>query len=187
MKENRFGRARVLSSDQMDLLHHELPEGVHRIVAQICRRTSCRVSEALKLRWRYVLDEEILLTARTVKGGKRTRSIPLHPVLKKHLLNWREVCAPLNGPDCWVCPGRNPYEPLTRQSFDYQMRQATKRLELAGVSTHSFRRSALTEGHKKGIGLRTLQALSGHRNLQTIAAYIEIDDQQKRDAVNAFS
>ena len=92
----------------------------------------------------------------------------------------------MNGPNDWVCPGRNPFEHLTRQSFDYQLRQAAKRLVIAGASSHSFRRTALSEGHKKGIGLRTLQSLSGHQNLQTLSRYIEIDEQQKRDAVNAF-
>ena len=66
MKENRFGRARVLSADQMDLIHHELPEGSSHRCSDL---QANEASESPKLnRWRYVLDEELSLPL-TTKGG----------------------------------------------------------------------------------------------------------------------
>ena len=71
MKKDRFGRARVLSTAELDLLLEALPEN-HRVLATLLRRTAARVSEGLQLKWRYVADGYVLLTAPTTKGGKKT-------------------------------------------------------------------------------------------------------------------
>ena len=51
MKKDRFGRARVLSTAELDLLLEALPEN-HRVLATLLRRTAARVSEGLQLKWR---------------------------------------------------------------------------------------------------------------------------------------
>ena len=37
--------------------------------------------------------------------------------------------------------------------------------------------------HKKGVPLRVVQKLSGHRSLDTLQRYLEVSDQDKRDAI----
>ena len=70
MKKDRFGRARVLSTAELDLLLEALPEN-HRVLATLLRRTAARVSEGLQLKWRYVADGYVLLTAPTTKVDRR--------------------------------------------------------------------------------------------------------------------
>ena len=77
MKKDRFGRARVLSTAELDLLLEALPEN-HRVLATVLRRTAARVSEGLQLKWRYVMENQLLLTAPTTKGSARTRTVPIH-------------------------------------------------------------------------------------------------------------
>ena len=84
MKKDRFGRARVLSTAELDLLLEALPEN-HRVLATVLRRTAARVSEGLQLKWRYVGDGYVLLTAPTTKGGRKTRTVPLHPKLRRQI------------------------------------------------------------------------------------------------------
>ena len=67
MKKDRFGRARVLSTAELDLLLEALLES-HRVLATLLRRTAARVSEGLHLKWRYDADGYVLLTAPTTKG-----------------------------------------------------------------------------------------------------------------------
>ena len=67
MKKDRFGRARVLSTAELDLLLEALPEN-HRVLATVLRRTAARMSEGLQLKWRYVMENQLLLTAPTTKG-----------------------------------------------------------------------------------------------------------------------
>ena len=127
MKKDRFGRARVLSTAELDLLLEALPEN-HRVLATLLRRTAARVSEGLQLKWRYVADGYVLLTAPTTKGGKKTRSVPIHPQLAAELAAWKQVVNPDNDPDQWVFPGRNPGEHLTRRGFDHALRKAASEL-----------------------------------------------------------
>ena len=88
MKKDRFGRARTLSTAELDLLLLALPDN-HRVLAHLLRRTAARVSEGLQLKWKYVLENQVLLTAPTTKGGKKTRTVPIHPQLAAELATWK--------------------------------------------------------------------------------------------------
>ena len=184
MKINRFNRARVLTTAELDALHAHLP-GPHAVVASVLRRTGSRISEALALRWKYVTPSSIVLIAPTVKGRTKTRSIPLHPLLAEELDAWKLVANPDNNPEAWVFPGRHAGEHLTRRAFDHALRRAVKELGLQGTSTHSFRRSFLTSCSQNGVPLRNIQSISGHSNLQVLANYIEVSDSDKNDCVLA--
>ena len=143
MKKDRFGRARTLSTAELDLLLSVLPHN-YRVVAHLLRRTAARVSEGLQLKWKYVLENQVILTAPTVKGGKKTRTVPIHPQLAAELATWKQVSNPNNDPDAWLFPGRNPGEHLTRRGFDHGLRKAAIKCGFEGISTNSFRRSFLT-------------------------------------------
>ncbi len=54
---------------------------------------------------------------------------------------------------------------LTRFAADKILKNACKRVKLEGVSTHSFRRTALTMMSSAGIPLRAIQKISGHNDL----------------------
>ncbi len=58
------------------------------------------------------------------------------------------------------------------------MRGACKQVGIIGVSTHSFRRSALSQISNAGIPLRIIQEISGHRNLEQLQRYLEVTDDQ---------
>ncbi|MBD2121324.1 tyrosine-type recombinase/integrase [Trichocoleus sp. FACHB-262] len=58
---------------------------------------------------------------------------------------------------------------------------------LVGVSTHSFRRTALTWMSSVGIPLRVIQEISGHRSLQALQRYLEVSELQLEGAIAALS
>lgn len=185
MKKDCYGRARVLTTAELDLLMEELPEN-HRVLATLLRRTAARVSEGLQLKWRYVGDGYVLLTAPTTKGGRKTRTVPLHPELDAELKAWARVVNPESNPDQWVFPSaRCPGEHLSRRGFDHGLRKAADRIGIVGASTHSFRRSFLTASSEAGQPLRAIQSISGHSSLTMLAAYIEISDKAKNNCVMA--
>lgn len=87
----------------------------------------------------------------------------------------------------------NPYlfpsragKPLTRFMADKILRAACKRIGIEGVSTHSFRRTALTQMCNAGIPLRHIQEISGHNDLGTLQRYLEVSPEQKRKAVSVI-
>lgn len=58
----------------------------------------------------------------------------------------------------------------------------------AGIKTssHSGRRTMATRCNEMGIGMRTIQHLLGHANIQTTALYCDVSDDQLANAVNAI-
>jgi integrase/recombinase XerD len=207
MKHDRFGQARVLSSLELGKLMECLPAGPHRVLATVMRYTACRVSEALQLRWGHVEGTAVLFPAPQTKCLK-SREVPIVPVLAQVLSEWRQewpvwamkgaadvngaagLSDVLNGPksgDLLFPSGRNPLEHMSRQCFDTALRRAAEAAGLAGVSTHSFRRSGLTSLSDAGIPLRVVQELSGHSSLTTLALYLQVTEKQKVAAAAAFA
>ena len=59
-----------------------------------------------------------------------------------------------------------------------------KRAGIAGASSHSGRRTFITTLASKGIGVRVLMHLAGHRSISTTQAYIDVNDAMMRTAVD---
>jgi integrase/recombinase XerD len=57
--------------------------------------------------------------------------------------------------------------------------------ELAGIrtSSHSGRRTFATRLNAKGVGMRTIQKLMGHKYISTTALYCDVSDEMLRNAV----
>ena len=76
--------------------------------------------------------------------------------------------------------GRAGFTPNTlAQYFHYLY----KRAGIAGGSSHSGRRTFITNLASKGVGVRVLMSLAGHRHMGTTQAYIDVNDDMKRRAV----
>ena len=65
------------------------------------------------------------------------------------------------------------------QFFHYLYRRAG----IDGASSHSGRRTFITNLATKGVGVRVLMSLAGHKNISTTQAYIDVNDDMKRKAV----
>ena len=58
-----------------------------------------------------------------------------------------------------------------------------KHVGMDGATSHSGRRSFITTLASKGIGVRVLASLAGHRSITTVQRYIDVNDAMKRAAV----
>jgi len=59
-----------------------------------------------------------------------------------------------------------------------------KRAGLDGASSHSGRRTFITTLANKGVGVRVLMALAGHRNMSTTQRYIDLNPEMMKSAAN---
>lgn len=105
-----------------------------------------------------------------------TREVPIAPELARSLA---EVQLPQSG---YVFPGKLKGH-LTSQAADLTLREACDYVGFKGVSTHSFRRSALTHMANNGVPLHVIQTISGHASLAVLREYLEVSEEQKRKAV----
>ncbi|MDR3428843.1 site-specific integrase [Silvimonas sp.] len=58
-----------------------------------------------------------------------------------------------------------------------------ERAGIAGASSHSGRRSFITTLSSRGVGVRVLAKLAGHRSLASVMPYIDASDDMLRNAV----
>lgn len=173
MKNNRNGQAETLSEQQLEQLFEVLQPN-HRLLFGICYYTSCRISEALKLQRSDIIGDRIVFRASTTKT-KQTRDVKI-PQKLAALLAGSEM--PGQG---FIFPGKYGGH-LTRQAADLALRKACDYIGLQGVSTHSFRRTAVTRLYHAGVDLKTLQKRTGHVNLSNLALYVDVP-QSAVDAV----
>ncbi len=83
---------------------------------------------------------------------------------------------PLSG-EIYLFPGRSDGH-ISEDSASRILREACQQVGIIGVSTHSFRRSALSQMSNAGIPLRVVMEISGHRNLEQLQRYLEVTDEQ---------
>ncbi len=163
----------------------------HRVIFTICRYTTERIGAVLKLEPLDVFDAKgkvrPIITFRGInrKGSRgkpgKTRQVPVHPGLKEVL----EAYEVPKGSK-WLFP--NPEDPtkhITRQAVDRALRRACDRAGLGdvGISTHSFRRTAITELANSGVNIRVIQEITGHANLGQLRTYIEVSEEQVKEAI----
>lgn len=58
-----------------------------------------------------------------------------------------------------------------------------KKAGISSASNHSGRRTFITNLANKGVGMRVLASLAGHKSLNTTMIYIDTNDEIKRQAV----
>ena len=187
MKTNRFGRAEILSADQISLLFTiGFTRSRDRALFGVCLYAATRINEACTLLKGDVIGvngvrEKLVIRSHNTKGGRDTREIDVHPQLKCFLEEYQSERGNLKNP--YLFPGRSNIGHLKKGSADLVLRKVCQRLKIEGVSTHSFRRTALTAMSDAGIPLRHIQAISGHRTLSALERYLGVTDKQKQSAI----
>ena len=179
MKVAGNGQGKILTAEELRLLFTSgLRSPRDRALFGICLFTGCRVSEALALQTSDLKGETLTFRKSTTKGKLKTRVVDIQPGLAQLLADYRPA-----RPGA-LFPGMRGISPtLTRSMADKILKSACFRVGLEGVSTHSFRRTALTMMSSAGIPLRVIQEISGHNDLGTLQRYLEVTPEQRRRAV----
>lgn len=182
MKVAGNGQGKILTAEELRLLFTSgLLTPRDRALFGICLFTGCRVSEALALHTLDIKGETLTFRKSTTKGKLKTRVVDIQPGLAQLLAEYQPVKSGALFPGM---RGRTPT--LTRFMADKILKSACLRVGLEGVSTHSFRRTALTMMSSAGIPLRVIQEISGHGDLGTLQRYLEVSQEQKLHAVSVI-
>ena len=189
MKIDRHGQAKILTPEEIQLLFTEgLTTPRDRALFGICLYGACRIREACSLRTADVFTRkgtprsDLIIRKGNTKGKLSTRTVPVIEELRSLLINYYP------NPRTWfLFPGRHNKGHLHPDSAAKILRDACKKLDIEGVSTHSFRRTALTQMSNAGIPLRVIQEISGHRSLSVLQGYLEVTPEQVRGAASSLS
>jgi hypothetical protein len=80
-------------------------------------------------------------------------------------------------------PPEPPLEAFAHQLSGSDFERSVRAAGIEGASTHSFRRTALTQMSNAGIPLRIIQEISGHSNLEQLQRYLEVKPDQVKGAI----
>lgn len=126
------------------------------------------------------VKHEIRLDATQTKG-KHARAVFVNDRLRKEIsLYLKGMEARQNNDPLFSTQKRAAFSANT---LCQTMNVFYRRAGIEGATSHSGRRTFITTLASKGIGVRVLASLAGHRSIATTQAYIDVNDDMKRTAV----
>ncbi len=198
--ENNMKQARTLNDKELNLLLLYINTRKHaardRAMVLMTYWSGMRVGEVAATKIKDVLaadgsiKHEINLTAEQTKG-KYSRTVVLADKLRKELLNYlltrfdsKELIA-LTYSNFANSPlfATQKREGFNANTACYHFHMLYKAAGITGASSHSGRRSFLTNLSAKAVPLKVLMELAGHRQAQTTMRYINVTSDMKRAAV----
>ena len=192
-------QSKTLNKSQIQMVSNHLRNGRNGLRNQtiflLSVKSGLRAKEISQLSWKEVcnsdgqVDTQINLTDRTSKGNSG-RVIPLHKSVRENLIEllerYKKYRAFNLNSSFVIRTERSPF--TTSQTIINMFQKWYRTLGLIGCSSHSGRRTFITETSKKislvGGSLRDIQMMAGHSSLQTTQRYIDGDSESQRKVVD---
>lgn len=159
-------------------------------------KSGLRAKEISRLKWSMVLksdgtlDDYINLSNSSSKGKSGGRTIPLNKDVKHNLAKMLPVQTLYHhfDPSKSFVVQTERSKSTSAQAIVNMFQNWYRTLGLIGCSSHSGRRTFITETAKKismvGGSLRDVQMMAGHSSLQTTQRYIDADSEAQRKVVD---
>jgi site-specific recombinase XerD len=150
-----------------------------RTILLLLPRTGLRISEMCGLRRENIVKRAGFLGL--LFRGKRDeqRFVPLNKAARSALSSYMKAYEPGD----WLFPGYRGGHITPAAVRKVTRKMAAEHSDFGRLSPHVLRHSFLTHALKNGADLRTLQALAGHKNIETTARYLHPDNDMLSSAV----
>ncbi len=167
-KEDRLPE--VLSPEEVALLLHCAPSLKHKAALRVGYGCGLRVSEIVHLKVADIDSARMLVRVEQGKGRK-DRYVMLSPELLELLRAWWRMARPKG----WLFPGRDAGQPITARQLNRALKVAAASAGLdKPVSMHTLRHCFATHLLERKTDVRVIQALLGHKKLDTTARYTRV-------------
>ena len=188
-----MAQARALNTAEMEQVLAHVNAGRHahrnRCFILLTHLAGMRVGEVASLRWVDVLTadghikEEIRLLPEMTKG-KHARTVFISTRLREELQRYADIyrrSAPLECPLFYS--QKDARKGFKANSLTQTVAKLYRGAGLDGATSHSGRRSFLTNLANKGTAIHLLRTLAGHRSISTTATYLYSSPTQLKAAV----
>lgn len=140
-----------------------------------------RLAETAAIRWK---DIDLEANELTVRGEGSKNGDERRVAINRHLYAALDA-VPLDerGDTAGVIPAEIGGKPMTFKGLE-RVFDRWEPLEM--IHAHQLRHAFATRMHRKGIPVRTIQALLGHKSLETTMRYLGIDPEDARAAVEVL-
>jgi integrase/recombinase XerD len=155
----------VLSADEVVRFLEAVSSLKARAALTTAYAAGLRASEAASLKVRDIDSSRMVIGIEQGKGG-RDRYVMLSAQLLDILRSYWRMARPVH----WLFPGRDPEHPIHPVALHAACRSARAASGLdKRVTVHTLRHSFATHLLESGTDIRIIQALLGHRNVNTTA------------------
>lgn len=160
----------TLTPEEVSRLLAAVPNMRDRMAMEIAYAAGLRLGEVLHLKLSDIDSGRMILRVEQGKGRK-DRNVMLGPALLESLrAYWKSY-----KPQLWLFPGKDPRQPVNATMIQRAFTQAKWQARIQKpVSFHSLRHSFATQLLESGVNVRTIQALLGHRSLETTQRYTHV-------------
>ena len=147
-----------------------------------------RVGEVATLRYSDVVNadgtikNEIRLSAENTKTNE-ARTVFVNDKLRKEFEKYVAVYKPSAPTVKFFYSQKRDSDGFTPNTLTQFFHYLYKRAGVDGASSHSGRRTFITNLATQGVSVRVLMSLAGHKNISTTQCYIDVNDDMKRKAV----
>jgi integrase/recombinase XerD len=160
----------------------------NRCLTYVTFLSGMRVGEVASLRYCDVVNvdgtikNEIRLSAENTKTNE-ARTVFVNDKLRKEFEKYIAVYKPVNKNVKFFYSQKRNSDGFTSNTLTQFFHYLYKRSGVDGASSHSGRRTFITNLASQGVGVRVLMSLAGHKNISTTQCYIDVNDDMKRSAV----
>ncbi len=160
----------VLSCEEVWALFDVTTNLKHRALLMTLYSAGLRTGEVVHLKPADIDSGRMMIRVEQGKGRK-DRYVMLSQKLLLTLRHyWREY-----QPALWLFPGADPSRSLTRESVGRLFARAKERAGIQKrVSPHSLRHAFATHLLERGVNIRVIQRLLGHRSLRSTEIYTHV-------------
>jgi integrase/recombinase XerD len=129
-----------------------------------------------------MIKDEIRLRAEQTKGNE-SRVVFINEKLRKELQTYANAYKPTAKDTKFFYSQKAESNGFNANTLTQFFHFLYKRAGIDGASSHSGRRTFISNLASRGVGVRVLMSLAGHKNIGTTQAYIDINDDMKRKAI----
>ena len=170
----------------------------NRAILLCAHLAGMRVGEVAALRISNVLAadstilEAISLSARQTKGDKARTTVLVASKLREELKQYLQqrfgltelIAVTYTDMERALFPTqKNPNRGFTANTLCQLFHKIYKDARMTGATSHSGRRTFITKLADKGVGVRLLMAIAGHKSLNSTLKYIELNPTVMKAAV----
>ena len=174
MPEVHDQKERVLTLEEESRLLDVIPERFKDLI-RIALNTGMRLGEILGLKWEWInLDDGVIYLPQTHTKSKRTRKIPINPLVRRLLLENKLK----SGGDGFVFSRGSYYSLLgkLRRAF----KEACKKADIQELRFHDLRHTVGTRLGEEGIPIQTISKLLGHTSTRMTERYVHPEESVKK-------
>ncbi len=167
----------VLSGEEVVALLNAVTNLKHRALLMTLYAAGLRTSEVVHLRLEDIDSQRGMIRVGQGKGRKDRYVMLSARLLETLRCYWRQ-----QRPAPWLFPGSDPSRPLTRESVEKVFVRAKQTAGIRKrVSPHSLRHAFATHLLERGVNIRVIQRLLGHRSLRSTEIYTHVAQSYVRD------